>query len=759
MSNWQEYLDAGWALVELRPGTKAPRVDGWQKPGAPFSTSTISAGLVHQFSGTCALDIDNMARAELWLAEHGIDIVALLRAEDRVEIIGNPTNHGKLIYRLAEPLRSKKVIEDKKNILDFRCVGNQDVLPPSMHPDVGRPYAWHYGDPALGHWSQLPALPAALEALWRSMLAPATTTQAEPDSGGAVVSIEDLTAWLASKDPDMDREEWVKVGMRIHEATNGQGFYIWDNWSRKGEKYKGGMDLQAPWRSFHKGGGLGVGPILAEKVAAPTDFPIEAPSEFAPEAEPTDMSAGAVAHRLLRPRLVFLTSQSKFYFLPGTPALKHLDEHANCGLKREDLNDVFFRFMPEIVTAKGGRVRRKPLDTWRELRDPQIVDNIGFHPGAPRVYKDVDGLTYLNRFIPQIVQPLKPKPHEIEAWEFLIGRIQDPHYRRWLLQFYAFILKNPGVKVTQAPLLYSETPGTGKSTLMNQIPTLLYGWKYVNAVSNEALSKSFNSTLADSWFIVLDELKTSGGRQDRVQLANKMKPWITDAQLSIERKGLDIYQVPNRLQITATSNFEDAVQINDDDRRWAVCEMSGKAFTDAEIADLYEGFLTTPRAAGVLRHIFNEIDVTGFRPTGKAPHTKGRIAAVGASLGQWETRLIETIMKGEPPFNLDIVTLSAAREVLLGSNAPPERRMAGLLKKAPFYATQLRTNGARLYCWRNQNQWALAGPAAALHYLETSKRPAGTWSDDVPLAIRLMAGDDGDSDPNIDLLGDINVNT
>jgi len=582
-----------------------------------------------------------------------------------------------------------------------------------------------------------------------------------------------LTAWLASKDPDMDRESWVKVGMRIHEATNGQGFYIWDNWSRKATgkcedgtpKYKGSVDLQPAWRSFHVGGGLGIGQILADKVADMADFPVEEVSEFTPDAEdaPSDMSAGAIAHRLLKPRLIFLSGQGHYYFLKGSPPIKDLDEDGNQLLTSNDsVNVLFTKHMPRIIHPKSGAVsQRVPTEYLKEIR-PITVTNIGFHPGEGRIFIDADGQKYLNGYVPEAIESLTPKPHELEAWEFLINRIRDEDYRRWLMQFYAYILKHPGVKVMSAPLLYSMTPGTGKSTLMKMVPTLLFGKRWIRTVSSDALTGRFTGFLADSWFIVLDELKTNGGKYDRMQLANKMKPWITEPELEIERKGENHYMIRNRVQITATSNFEDAVQIEDDDRRWGISELSGNAITAREAADLYGGFLSTPRAAGVLKRIFQNVDLVGFDHAGQAPRTKGRTVMVSMGLSPWITKLVEAADRREPPFDRDLFTLDSVRDLLLGQGAPSLRAVAGLIKRPPFNAVPLRIDDVRLWCWRNAAIWAKRPQSEIKHHMDTGARlHAGLkWETEVPLAIRLMAGDDADtdSDPNSDLLGDFNVN-
>lgn len=47
-----------------------------------------------------------------------------------------------------------------------------------------------------------------------------------------------------------DYDQWVRVGMGVHHATQGAGIEIWDKWSQQSSKYNG--DLDAKWHSFGK---------------------------------------------------------------------------------------------------------------------------------------------------------------------------------------------------------------------------------------------------------------------------------------------------------------------------------------------------------------------------------------------------------------------------------------------------------------------------------------------------------------------------
>ncbi|MGH8114875.1 MAG: AAA family ATPase, partial [Rhodanobacteraceae bacterium] len=169
------YIGAGWVLVPVRPGVKGPREREWNtrekcwsRPEQVPDSYSGNIGLAHAYSHTAALDIDDMGKAEPALRTAGIDLQALLAAADAVHIRSGREGRDKLLYRLpvgVEPLATVNRNGDGDGY-ELRCAagnGNtvQDVLPPSIHPDTGKPYQWQ------GNWRALPELPAALLALWR----------------------------------------------------------------------------------------------------------------------------------------------------------------------------------------------------------------------------------------------------------------------------------------------------------------------------------------------------------------------------------------------------------------------------------------------------------------------------------------------------------------------------------------------------------------------------------------------------------------
>lgn len=168
------YLASSLALVPIPLGRKGPTERGWNLLENCISTpdkairlnGSGNIGLAHAYSDppTCAIDLDDLALARPWLEVRGVDLDALLAAPGAVRIEGRP-GRAKLLYRLLEPLATQKPTGSG---LELRCAANngttmQDVLPPSVHPDTGKPYL------LIGDITKIPPIPEPLLALWKGL--------------------------------------------------------------------------------------------------------------------------------------------------------------------------------------------------------------------------------------------------------------------------------------------------------------------------------------------------------------------------------------------------------------------------------------------------------------------------------------------------------------------------------------------------------------------------------------------------------------
>jgi hypothetical protein len=191
----RQYIAAGFALVPISAGSKGPNTKGWNQRANCWSDArdvhqhTGNIGLAHANSNTAALDVDSYTAAVPALSVRGVDLNALLTADDAVQIRSGRPDRAKLLYRLPSGVASLPSVDrtDAGEGFEFRCgtkdgLTVQDVLPPSIHPDTGKPYEWG----GAGDWRDLPELPASVLTAWHAMLGSQRTGNAKAGPTTAV---------------------------------------------------------------------------------------------------------------------------------------------------------------------------------------------------------------------------------------------------------------------------------------------------------------------------------------------------------------------------------------------------------------------------------------------------------------------------------------------------------------------------------------------------------------------------------------------
>lgn len=116
------------------------------------------------------------------------------------------------------------------------------VGPGSMHAS-GNEYRILSGSP-----DEIDEAPAALVDLLRKP----DYHRAEYNGTSMDVTEADIADMLSYINPDVSHDEWVRVGMAVHDATGGAAFNLWDQWSAQGAKYPTVEALERRWHSFGK---------------------------------------------------------------------------------------------------------------------------------------------------------------------------------------------------------------------------------------------------------------------------------------------------------------------------------------------------------------------------------------------------------------------------------------------------------------------------------------------------------------------------
>lgn len=135
--------------------------------------------------------------------------------------------------------------------IDIKQGGGFVVIAGSLHKS-GVDYEWHSA--LKSDLEELLPVPDGLAGLLTRTYSE-HRSEMKSSGKGDIDEIQDMLSYI---NPDLAYEMWVKIGMAIHQATDGGALELWESWSRGGSKYKDG-ECERKWHSFGKYGAANVG--------------------------------------------------------------------------------------------------------------------------------------------------------------------------------------------------------------------------------------------------------------------------------------------------------------------------------------------------------------------------------------------------------------------------------------------------------------------------------------------------------------------
>jgi hypothetical protein len=572
MTLLSDYAAHGWVLVPIASGKKGPTGKAWNLRERCVVSPTWrgNIGLAHAYSGTCAIDIDDLDKASAYLQSHGIDLSALLNAPDAVMISSGRPNRAKLLYRLVEPLESHKIVEkingEPHSVIDFRC-GNskgttvQDVLPPSIHPDTEKPYEWRYGDDLVGDWRSLPEIPAPLVALWRSLIVSPTSSDAVVDAEYETMTVDELRPLLYQHDPDCDRDTWVERMSPVHLHTRGsvEGLDLCVEWSSQGIKFAGRADVERVWRSF----GL-TGSRMKTAASLRVDEPATADDfDVIPE-QPASKSQLAVAPGKL-PALNFATDEDGFIFSSKENLHLALSRHDWCGtpiVLDEFRDDILVRNPPRPLTDTD----YERLGIWLEFNGFRTIAHENMRRAVALVADD-NRVDSARDWLESLMWDGTPRVEHFLADYF--SAVDTPYTRAVSLYWWtahAGRVLEPGCKADMVPILVGDQ-GVGKSTGVAAIAPAPENFVDVRLDhEDEEIARRIRGCLVGE----IGELRGLSSRD-----AESIKQLITMTHDTWTPKYVErAHTVPRRIVFVGTTNSDEFLADETGNRRWLPVRVS-----------------------------------------------------------------------------------------------------------------------------------------------------------------------------------------
>ena len=271
----------------------------------------------------------------------------------------------------------------------------------------------------------------------------------------------------------------------------------------------------------------------------------------------------------------------------------------------------------------------------------EVVDYTMYLPFADERFNR-NKIDYYNSYIPVYHEDVEIGSSDVI--ERILAHAEwllpDEREREILLSFIAHQIQNTG-RLLHWALVLQGKPGDGKS-FWGEVMTHLLGDQNVGIVSPDKFGGQFNNWAAGSAVNLIEELKVDSSKSQYDAL-NIIKPLITNPKIAIEGKGTNSTEAANCTNYFATTNFKDAVPIDEADRRWCVlftkerdisgfCEQNQNHFP--ELYDVMR--LNIPE----LFKFFNEYQIPEwFKKLSRAPKTHSRGQMIELSKSESEVLL------------------------------------------------------------------------------------------------------------------------
>lgn len=364
--------------------------------------------------------------------------------------------------------------------------------------------------------------------------------------------------------------------------------------------------------------------------------------------------------------------------------------------------------------VKEGGKSRPQLNAllWKQSDIRQTVLTRTFHAGAGPICRDPDGKTALNSW-----RPIERWPSNGDAGPFIdqvAYLFPDQVEREAFLNWLAHLEQRPGELPHYGWLHIAANTGTGRNWLASVLARVWRGYVAPNVDLPALLDSQFNGQLAGRILAIVDEVQEAAG-ENPYRHTNKLKSLVNAEYRDLNPKFGRQYREHNACRWLVFSNHDNALPLNDTDRRWRVVRHTADPRTPTEYAQLYAR-LADPEFINAVGMFLRQRDISRFNAGERPPMSEAKRAAVEASKTLTQ-RYAQQLVAQWPA---DVLTNADAAEVLSEgretSLTPAMRRALEELGCVSIGRT-LKVRGQVHRCWviRHQDRWQGATAQALAH--------------------------------------------
>lgn len=317
-----------------------------------------------------------------------------------------------------------------------------------------------------------------------------------------------------------------------------------------------------------------------------------------------------------------------------------------------------------------------------------------FRPGRPVLIEDENQagvkVRAVNLWRPSVVEPaVGVTDEDVAPWlthlTYLFGEKGDPA-REHFLNFFGFVIQHPGVKINHAPVIVGQQ-GVGKDTVIAPVLRAV-GRHNVSLVKPQELASEFTQFL-QTQIVVVSEMMNFTKRE----VYNQLKDWIAAPpdHVTINRKNQQPFAIPNIQTWIFFTNYEDAIALDTDDRRFWVhrCHLEDP-LPETYYAAFYR-WLNEEQGAAKVAGWLKQRDVSAFNPGARPPMTDAKQQMLDRAQPPALRWLRAQFHEGEPLHGRTLMTAEELITIAREDFAAPDgidRHAVAALKAEGFKAAR-----------------------------------------------------------------------
>ena len=139
----------------------------------------------------------------------------------------------------------------------------------------------------------------------------------------------------------------------------------------------------------------------------------------------------------------------------------------------------------------------------------------------------------------------------------------NDEYYKYILTWLSKICKAEQTKI--ALFIYSEKQGAGKTIVMDFLSRFVLSHSAFCSANPDEIFGQFNSTLMGKILINLNEMGSL--KKNYHSYTKELKRIVTDQDICIQKKGVDVFRYENYCNIIVTTNDRFGLRVEDSDRR------------------------------------------------------------------------------------------------------------------------------------------------------------------------------------------------